>query len=177
MNLRVPYNAVNLLTSRGTVSFSKWTLLHGVSWLVTRISIGVTWLIFIGYPLSFRGGGGGWVGGWNLLSALQFVSLPEMDLFKNQVVFFWSSVSNNSHVGHHCYDTVVSDHFAVSPLPTQKSLQFIRPALQAPKCEYNRYTIFCLFRHFLSAAIRASLYHLKLCPSTVPHALKKCRNV
>jgi len=31
MNLRVPYNAGNFLTGRETVSFSRRTLLHGVS--------------------------------------------------------------------------------------------------------------------------------------------------
>ena len=36
LNLRVPYNAGNLLTILGNISFT----LHGVSWLVRRISMG-----------------------------------------------------------------------------------------------------------------------------------------
>jgi hypothetical protein len=36
MNLRVPQNAGNLLTSGGPVSFSKRALLHGVSYIFIR---------------------------------------------------------------------------------------------------------------------------------------------
>jgi hypothetical protein len=37
MNIRVPYNAGNFLTSRGPVSFSGRSVLHGVSYLVNFI--------------------------------------------------------------------------------------------------------------------------------------------
>jgi hypothetical protein len=50
MNLRVQYNAINLLTIIGNIGYSRRAVLHGVSWLPTRISVGVSWLIFIGCP-------------------------------------------------------------------------------------------------------------------------------
>jgi hypothetical protein len=37
IKLRVPLNAENFLTGRKTVSFSRWTLLHGVSILPAEI--------------------------------------------------------------------------------------------------------------------------------------------
>ena len=46
-----------------------------------------------------------------------------------------------------------------------RSFQLIEPALHTLKCEYNEYAICCVFRHFLIAIIRVSLYRLKLCPS------------
>jgi hypothetical protein len=39
MNLRVPQNAENFLTSWGTVSFSRRTLLHGVGYFHTAVKL------------------------------------------------------------------------------------------------------------------------------------------
>jgi hypothetical protein len=45
------------------------------------------------------------------------------------------------------------------------NIQLIRPTLHALKCEHYRYTCCYMFRHFLSAIIRKSLYQLNVCPS------------
>jgi len=45
---------------------------------------------------------------------------------------------------------------------TVDTIQFVKPTLHALKCEHNRFTIYRMFRHFLSAIIRESLHRLKL---------------
>jgi len=45
------------------------------------------------------------------------------------------------------------------------SIQFIKPTIRALQCNHDRYTIFYMFRHFLSVIIGESLYRLKWCTS------------
>ena len=47
-------------------------------------------------------------------------------------------------------------------VPCIMQRQFIKPSLHALKYEYNRHTIFYMFRHFLSAIVRECLYFIFL---------------
>jgi hypothetical protein len=55
MNLRVPYNAGNFLSSIGPVSFSGRTLLHGVSWLYRVCALELRYAAFPDLFCSFTG--------------------------------------------------------------------------------------------------------------------------